>query len=106
MPAVFRRCLPIAADWSDVPDAAAKNTALRHQVNKPPLGDGERGQLSSFISSCCGAPARSRMTLPAIRSANSYGAALQKPSADQPFKIADRKKPDADGVAAVVQKII
>ena len=34
VPADILRDLPIATDWSDVADAAAKNSALRNQVNK------------------------------------------------------------------------
>lgn len=123
VPADILRDLPIATDWSDVADAASKNSALRNQVNQ---------QIAEIWR------ARSRKDKAAVRSwalrseqsfkhyMELLRGAKPKPydlagdplgeivwrrivetiATEQPFKLAPPKKHDANSVATVVAGII
>ncbi len=123
VPADILRDLPIATDWSDVADAAAKNSALRSQVNK------QIAEIWQHRSRKDKAGLRA-WALSSEQSFNLYMELLRgaKPKAydlagdplgeivwrriaetiagEQPFKLDGPKKHDADSVAAVVAQII
>lgn len=123
VPADILRDLPIATDWSDVADAAAKNSALRTRVNKQIAEIWQRRSRKDKAS----------VRAWALRSEQSFNLYLEllrgaKPTAydlagdplgeivwrriaetiaaEQPFKLAAPKKHDADSVAKVVAMII
>jgi len=123
VPADVLRDLPIASDWSDVADAAAKNTALRHQVNKRIAEIWQRKTLKDKAALrrwAMESEASFQLYLKLLRGAGAkpydmagdpigelvWRRVAETIAAEQPFKISDPKKPDADAVAAVVQKII
>ena len=123
VPADILRDLPIATDWSDVADAAAKNSALRKQIN----------QQIAKIWRTRTRKDKAAVRAWALRSEQSFRQYMEllrgsKPRAydlagdplgeivwrrivetiadEQPFKLAPPKRHDADSVAAVVAKII
>jgi hypothetical protein len=123
VPADILRDLPIATDWSDVADAAAKNSALRNQVNKQIAEIWQRRSKKD----------KAAVRTWALRSEQSFKLYMDllrgaKPKAydlaadplgeivwrriaetiagEQPFELAAPQKPDTNNVAAVVAKII
>lgn len=123
VPADILRDLPAAKDWSDVSDAASKNAALRHKVNTDIGGiwrrktlkdkaDLRRRVMSSqrafetFLELLHGAAAK-----PYDLAGDPLGELVWRRiaetiAADQPFTLPPPETLDADGVAAVVEKII
>jgi hypothetical protein len=123
VPSDILRDLPIATDWSDVADAAARNAALRHKVNKQVAEIFRRKTLKDKV-------ALRRWAMSSKSEFETYlellKAAGHKPydiasdplgelvwrriaetiAEDQPFKVSDPKKLTADGVAQVVKKIV
>jgi hypothetical protein len=123
VPADILRDLPIATDWSDVADAAAKNSALRSQVNRQIAEIWQRRSRkdkASLRAWALGSEQSFRLYMELLRGAKpkAYDLAgdplgeivwrriAETIAAEQPFKLAGPKKHDADSVADVVAKII
>lgn len=123
VPADILRDLPIATDWSDVADAAAKNSALRSQVNKQIAEIWQRRSRkdkAALRSWALGSGQSFNLYMELLRGAKpkAYDLAgdplgelvwrriAETIAGEQPFKLAGPKKHDADSVASVVVKII
>lgn len=123
VPTDILRDLPIATDWSDVADAASKNSALRHRVNKQIAEIWRRRTLKD----------KDALRKWAMSSGDTFHLYLKllrdvKPEAydvegdplgelvwrrvaetiatDQPFKIAISQSPNIEAATGVVLKII
>jgi hypothetical protein len=123
VPVDILRDLPIATDWSDVAGAAAKNSALRNQVNKEIAEIWQRRSRKDKASLRAWALSSDKsfnLYMELLRSANPKAYDLEGDplgevvwrriaetiAGEQPFKLAGPKKHDADSVAAVVARII
>jgi hypothetical protein len=123
VPTDILRDLPIASDWSDVADAASKNAALRHRVNKQIAEIWRRRTLKD----------KGTLRRWAMSNSDTFGLYLQllrgakpKPydieddplgelvwrrvaetiAEEQPFRLSNPQTPTVDGVAAIVKQII
>ncbi len=123
VPADILRDLPIATDWSEVADAAAKNTALRNQVNTQIAQIWSRktrkdkAQLRGWALS---SEQSFNLCLELLRGAKAAAYDLASDplgeivwrriaetiAAEQPFKLEGPIKHDARSVAGVVAEII
>lgn len=123
VPTDILRDLPIANDWSDVADAAAKNSALRHRINQ------DIGNIWRYRTLKDKAELRQRVmanrdafdtflemlhnvdTKPYDLANDPLGEVVWRRIAetiagDQPFILTTPGKLDIDGIALVVEKII
>lgn len=123
VPTDILRDLPIAVDWSDVADAAAKNASLRRTVNRDIAAIWRRKTLKDKAGLrrwAMSSQSAFETYLELLRGANPkpYDIAgdpmgelvwrriAETIAADEPFEIFDPKQADVDGVAAVVKEII
>jgi hypothetical protein len=123
VPTDILRDLPIANDWSDVADAAARNVALRRQLNQDigdiwryrtlkDKNDLRRRVLSSpaafetFLEMLHGADTKPYNLVSDPRGEIVWRHVLETIAAEQPLTLAAPRSLDAAGVAAVVEKII
>lgn len=123
VPSDILRDLPVASDWSDVADAAARNSALRHRVNKQIAEIWKRRTLKdkdALRSWAMSSGDAFGLYLQLLRGANpkSYDTeddplgelvwrrVAETIAADQPFKLSNPQAPTVDAVTEIVQKII
>lgn len=123
VPADILRDLPIAKDWSDVADAAAKNAALRTRVNRQIANIWRRRTLrdkAELRSWATSSQEAFETFLDLLKSSNPkpydfagdplgelfWRRVADHLAAQQPFELQNPERPDADGVADVVRKII
>jgi len=123
VPADILRDLPVAKDWSDVSDAASKNAALRQKVNtdigtiwrrktiKDKAEIRRRVMASQQSFETFLALLRAAASTPYDLAGDPLGELVWRRIAetiatDQPFTLVPPVTLDADGVAAVVERII
>jgi hypothetical protein len=123
VPADILRALPIATDWSDVADAAAKNSALRDRVNRQIAEiwrQKARKDKDKLRHWALGSKEHFNLYLELLRSVKPTPYDLESDptgevrwrrvaetiAIDQPFALPGPTQNDAASVAAVVAKII
>lgn len=123
VPGDILRDLPIVNDWSDVADAASKNASLRHQVNRD-LGDIWRRRTMKDRDAVRRRVMSSQTAfetfLELLRRAEGqpydmtgdplgelvWHRIAETIATDQPFTLTNPSRPDVDGIATVVERII